>query len=83
MWNINYNFEYLFDKHIFATLSKAKQTTYPRILERTKKLFYVCCTRARENLVVFYPNPTEGILEGAKELFGKGNCINLDRDDVD
>ncbi|QYX28802.1 AAA family ATPase [[Clostridium] scindens] len=79
----NYNFEYLFDKHIFATLSKAKQTTYPRILERTKKLFYVCCTRARENLVVFYPNPTEGILEGAKELFGKGNCINLDRDDVD
>lgn len=79
----NYNFEYLFDKHIFTTLSKAKQTTYPRILERTKKLFYVCCTRARENLVVFYPDPTEGILEGAEELFGKENCINLDKDDAD
>lgn len=78
----NYNFEYLFDEYIFTTLSKAKQTTYPRILERTKKLFYVCCTRARENLVVFYPNPTAGILEGAEELFGKENCINLDKDDA-
>lgn len=49
----NYNFEYLFDKQISSTLPKSKQATYPRILERTKKLFYVCCTRAKDNLVVF------------------------------
>lgn len=74
----NYNFEYLFDQQIYSELSKAKQATYSKILERTKKLFYVCCTRAKDNLVVFYPNPTERVLEGAKELFGTENCINLD-----
>lgn len=74
----NYNFEYLFDHQIYSELSKAKQATYSKILERTKKLFYVCCTRAKDNLVVFYPNPTERVLEGAKELFGKENCIDLD-----
>ena len=74
----NYNFEYLFDHQINSELSKAKQATYSKILERTKKLFYVCCTRAKDNLVVFYPNPTERVLEGAKELFGKENCIDLD-----
>lgn len=74
----NYNFEYLFDQQIYSELSKAKQATYFKILERTKKLFYVCCTRAKDNLVVFYPNPTERVLEGAKELFGTENCINLD-----
>jgi len=79
----NYNFEYLFDKSISSTLSKAKQLTYPRILERTKKLFYVCCTRAKDNLVVFYPNPTDGVLEGAEELFGEENCVNLDEDNRD
>lgn len=78
----NYNFEYLFNEHIFSTLSKSKQETYPRILKRTKKLFYVCVTRAKGNLVVFYPNPTEGVLEGAIELFGEENCIDLDKEDV-
>lgn len=78
----NYNFEYLFNKQIFSTLSKSKQETYPRILKRTKKLFYVCVTRAKDNLVVFYPNPTKGVLEGAAELFGEDNCIDLDREDA-
>lgn len=78
----NYNFEYLFNEHIFSTLSKSKQETYPRILKRTKKLFYVCVTRAKGNLVVFYPNLTEGVLEGAIELFGEENCIDLDKEDV-
>lgn len=75
----NYNFEYLFNEQIFSTLSKPKQATYPRILKRTKKLFYVCVTRAKDNLVVFYPNPTKGVLEGAIELFGEENCIDLDK----
>lgn len=77
-----YNFEYLLDNQIFSKLSRTQQATYPRILERTKKLFYVCVTRTKDNLVVFYPNPTKEVLEGAAELFGEENCIDLDREDV-
>ncbi len=40
------------------------------IVERTKKLFYVCCTRAKENLVVYYPAASNQVVEGAKVLFG-------------
>ncbi len=74
----NYNFEYLFDSSILQSLTPAKQASYPSILSRTRKLFYVCCTRARENLVVFYPEPTPGVLDVAESLFGKENCVNLD-----
>jgi len=28
--------------------------------------------------VVFYPEPTPGVLAGAESLFGKDNCVNLD-----
>lgn len=77
-WN-KYNFEYLFDKNIFERLTPSKKNTYHSILERTKKLFYVCCTRARDNLVVYYPNPTKEVIEGAKELFGEENCKGLDK----
>lgn len=74
----NYNFDYLFDRNIYSSLNQAKQKSYSSILLRTKKLFYVCCTRAKDNLVVFYPNPSQGVLEGANALFGKENCIDLD-----
>lgn len=74
----NYNFEYLFNADIFQSLTPARQASYPGILSRTMKLFYVCCTRAKDNLVVFYPEPTQGVLDGAEALFGKENCINLD-----
>lgn len=74
----NYNFEYLFDSSILQSLTPARQANYPSILSRTKKLFYVCCTRAKENLVVFYPEPTPGVLTGTESLFGKDNCVNLD-----
>jgi DNA helicase-2/ATP-dependent DNA helicase PcrA len=72
-WN-NYNFEYLFDKE-----KNRNKSTYKSVLERTKKLFYVCCTRAKDNLVVFYPNPTPEVLSGALEMFGEENCVNLDK----
>lgn len=72
----NYNFEYLFNKDI--SLPPSKKKNFSNILMRTKKLFYVCCTRAKENLVVFYPDPNQGVLTGAKALFGKNNCLNLD-----
>jgi DNA helicase-2/ATP-dependent DNA helicase PcrA len=74
----NYNFEYLFDKCIYDSLTPARQKSYSNILLRTQKLFYVCCTRAKDNLVVFYPDPSQGVLSGAEILFGKENCINLD-----
>lgn len=47
------------------------------IVERTKKLFYVCCTRAKENLVVYYPSASNPVIEGAKLLFGKENVHKL------
>jgi DNA helicase-2/ATP-dependent DNA helicase PcrA len=74
----SYNFDYLFSEGNLSSLSAAKQESYHRILPRTKKLFYVCCTRAKDNLVVFYPNPTADVLAGAKTLFGEENCMNLD-----
>lgn len=58
-----YNFEYLF------TNKKDKES----VINRTKKLFYVCCTRAMDNLVVFYHSPNKDVLKTAKEWFGVDN----------
>lgn len=76
-WN-NYNFEYLFNRNVGALLTPAQKRSYPNILRRTQKLFYVCCTRAKDNLVVYYPSPSDEVLEGAVNLFGANNCIDLD-----
>lgn len=64
-WN-NYNFENLF-------LANGAVS----VLERTKKIFYVCCTRAKENLSVFYHNPNEEVIEKAKEWFGDENVFEI------
>ena len=64
-WN-NYNFEYLF-------LNKGTET----VLDRTKKIFYVCCTRAKENLAVFYHNPNSAVINKAKEWFGEENIHSI------
>lgn len=74
----NYNFEYLFNPEIKNNITKAKQNSFPVILRRTQKLFYVCCTRAKENLVVYYPQATDAIVANAKNYFGEGNVIDLD-----
>lgn len=76
----NYNFEYLFNPEIKNTITPAKQKSFPIILERTQKLFYVCCTRAKENLVVYYPQATEAVLANAKNYFGGENVIDLDNE---
>lgn len=65
-WN-NYNFENLFLGNGTAT-----------VLERTQKIFYVCCTRAKEKLAVFYHNPNVAVITKAKEWFGADNVINLE-----
>lgn len=61
-WN-NYNFKYYFE----GTSGKEK------IVSRTERIFYVCCSRAMDNLVVFYPSPTPAIIAKAKEMFGDAN----------
>ena len=45
-WN-NYNFNYLFEG-----------SGNPSVLGRTQKLFYVCCTRAKETLAVYFRDPS-------------------------
>jgi DNA helicase-2/ATP-dependent DNA helicase PcrA len=67
-WN-KYNFENLF-------LSTGTQT----VLERTQKIFYVCCTRSKENLAVFYHTPialNPLILNKAKDWFGEDNVYAI------
>lgn len=62
----NYNFETLFKE------VEVKDT----VITRTKKLFYVCCTRAKKNLCVFMPTSDTTVIENAKELFGEDNVFH-------
>jgi DNA helicase-2/ATP-dependent DNA helicase PcrA len=64
-WN-DYNFENLF--LINGT---------PSVLERTQKIFYVCCTRAKENLAVFYHNPIPNVINQAKVWFEEENVHQM------
>ncbi len=63
-WN-NYNFERMF-KDFYSQ---------DRVVVRTKRLFYVCCTRAMKNLVVFMPSTDAVIIDKAKQLFGEANVL--------
>lgn len=69
-WN-NYNF-----KNLFLSSGTAS------VLERTQKIFYVCCTRTKENLAVFFNDPGDEVIEQAKNWFGVSNVINLDNIEV-
>ena len=64
-WN-NYSFEKMF-----------LGTASPSVGERTKKIFYVCCTRAKENLAVFFHNPNAQVITKAKEWFNEQNVIEI------
>ena len=82
-WN-DYNFEYLFDAENQERIlvdgkskTKSKLDSFYKTLPRTQKIFYVCCTRSKENLAVFYHNPSQAILDKANEWFD-GRIINLD-----
>lgn len=63
-WN-KYNFYTLFGK---GSLNHNVQM-------RTKKLFYVCITRAKKNLVIYLPTQDSEILDKAKEFFGEENVL--------
>ena len=65
-WN-NYNFKNLFE-------DEGNVSVY----ERTSKIFYVCCTRAMDELVVFYSNPSDAVIARAQDWFGGGNVVDLD-----
>lgn len=67
-WN-QYNFKYLFEE------TSDKES----IIERTKKMFYVCCSRAKNNLVVFYHKPSSKVLDKARYWFEKDNLINVNQ----
>lgn len=62
-WN-NYNFGNLF-----------LETGSTSVLDRTQKIFYVSCTRAKENLAVFFHNPDPQVIVKAKAWFGDDNVI--------
>jgi len=61
-WN-QYNFKYLFEE------IREKES----VIERTQKMFYVCCSRAKKNLVVFYHKPSDAVLAKATDWFGSEN----------
>jgi DNA helicase-2/ATP-dependent DNA helicase PcrA len=65
----DYNFENLFLDIPSRTVD---------VLSRTQKIFYVCCTRARENLAVFYHNPSSAVVNKAAEWFGTENVLRID-----
>ncbi|WP_179007062.1 ATP-dependent helicase [Winogradskyella forsetii] len=64
-WN-NYNFKNLF--LVAGTES---------VLERTQKLFYVCCTRSKEKLAIYFNSPSNNVIAKAKEWFGEANVIKV------
>lgn len=65
-WN-SYNFKNLFE-------GGGKES----VRQRTEKIFYVCCTRAKENLAVFFHQPSANVIAKASEWFGAHNIVNLD-----
>ena len=69
-------------QHLFKIqelISLFDNKEYNELIRRTS--FSVqCCTRAKDNLIVYYPSPSPNVLEGAINLFGVENCVNLDTD---
>ena len=74
--------------NVFVVLDNGKWNRYnfgnmltrsgtPTVQERTLRLFYVCCTRAKENLIIFYYQPTDAVLTAARTLIGAENVIQV------
>lgn len=66
-WKSDYNFNYLFGS------GKINQN----VLNKTQKIFYVCCTRAKENLIVYFDSPDSTVIAKANEWFGEDNVHEL------
>ena len=64
-WN-NYNFEKLF-----------LNDTSSSVFNRTQKIFYVCCTRSKNSLAVYFNKPSDSVISKAKEWFGTDNVKSI------
>lgn len=64
------------NKYDFNTLF-GKGSINSNVQLRTKKLFYVCITRAKKNLIIYMPTNDSDIIIKAKEFFGENNVINI------
>lgn len=65
-WN-KYDF-----KTLFGQGSKSESVQL-----RTRKLFYVCITRAKKNLIIYMPNMNEEMLQSVRLYFGENNVLNV------
>jgi DNA helicase-2/ATP-dependent DNA helicase PcrA len=65
-WN-KYNFKYIFE-----------EAGTESVIARTRKLFYVCSTRSKRSLVVYYTQPNPKALATARKWFGADavQCID-------
>ncbi len=63
----NYDFDALF-----------ANTRTDRVMKRSQKIFYVCCTRTKENLAVFYHSQSRNVINQAINWFGQDNVINME-----
>lgn len=68
-WN-KYNFNTLFGKGS-STID---------VIKRTQRLFYVCITRAKQNLVIFMPNDDVEIINNAEKYFGAENVMKINEE---
>ena len=67
-WRQSYSF-----KEMFAGESK-----YPERLQRTLNLFYVCCSRAKNNLsVATVSTMDEAAMSTVKDWFGESNLVDI------
>jgi DNA invertase Pin-like site-specific DNA recombinase len=47
------------------------------IIAHTERIFYVCCSRAIDNLAIYCPSPTSQVILQEKMLFGDANVLSL------
>ena len=65
------------NKYDFKTLF-GKGSKDENVKKRTRKLFYVCMTRAKKNLVIYMPTEDLEIINSAKDYFGEENVLSID-----
>ncbi|WP_244359844.1 hypothetical protein [Dolosigranulum pigrum] len=65
------------NKYDFATLFEKGSST-KSVINRTKKLFYVCITRAKQHVAVYMPTNDREIINTAKDFFGKDNVVPIE-----
>ena len=65
------------NKYDFKTLFKDNSSN-ESVRLRTMKLFYVCVTRAKKNLIIYMDTNDKKIIEKANFYFGEENVVSID-----